>query len=84
MLLALIVGTTWNKNHLKDYFKFYLSGSTFSNRSIQTMKTSRWDLVKGDCGRLIEVKIKVIEEKQIQDFDNRPLNTVPLNICSTV
>ena len=26
----------------------------------------------------------MIKEKQIRDFDNRPLNTVPLNTGSTV
>ena len=51
----------------------------------KTIKTGRWDLVKGDCNHLIEVKITVIKEKHICDFDNWSLNTgwllnmVPLN-----
>ena len=48
------------------------------------------DSVKGDNGYLkwgvclIEVKITVIVGNKFQDFDNRPLNTVPLNTGSTV
>ena len=51
----------------------------------KTIKTGCWDLVKGDCNHLIEVKITVSKEKHICDFDNWSLNTgwllnmVPLN-----
>ena len=41
----------------------------------KTIKTGRWDLVKSDCNHLIEVKITVIKEKHICDFNNQSLNT---------
>lgn len=41
----------------------------------KTIKTGCWDLVKGDCNHLIEVKITVSKEKHICDFDNWSLNT---------
>ena len=41
----------------------------------KTIKTGCWDLVKGDCNHVIEVKITVIKEKHICDFDNWSLNT---------
>ena len=56
----------------------------------RAIQTSRWDFVKGDHDRLIEVKITVIKGKQNRDFDywplniGWPLNMVPLNTDSTV
>ena len=31
-------------------------------KQLKTIETARWDLVKGGCNRLIEVKITVIKE----------------------
>ena len=56
----------------------------------RAIQTGRWDFVKGDHDRLIEVKITVIKGKQNRDFDywplniGWPLNMVPLNTDSTV
>ena len=48
------------------------------------VQTGPWDLVKDDHNCLVEVKIKETKGKQMQDFDNWPLNTMPLNTGSTV
>ena len=56
----------------------------------RAIQTGRWDFVKGDHDRFIEVKITVIKGKQNRDFDywplniGWPLNMVPLNTDSTV
>ena len=35
----------------------------------KTIQTGRWDSIKGDHNRLIEVKIILIKGKEFRDFD---------------
>ena len=62
----------------------YLSGFLLQSdrlKQVKTIETARWDLVKGDRDRLIEVKITIIKGHiNIGGL----LNTVLLNTGSTV
>ena len=64
---------------MKNCSQFCLNG--WDGRWVQT---GPQDLVKDDHNCLVEVKIKETKGKRMQDFDNWPLNTMPLNTGSTV